>query len=606
MKRYITGFNGLRTLGVVAVILYHLFPATIKGGFLGVVLFFVLSGYLVTNSLQREYEKTQSINILKFLGKRMKRIYPTLIAMFFIVTPYLFFFQKNLLQGLRSEFFSSLFSIQNWWQIQQGNSYFTDITGASPFKHIYYLSIEGQFFIVWSILFLLLLKFVKNKGKIFIVSSVISFISVLLMAILYVPGSDPTRVYYGTDTRLFSLMMGASLAIIWPMNKLSKKVNQKGRQVGLIATIVTTAILILAYLFMPAESNFVYYGGMWLISFVTMILIALIAHPALPANKIFSNKFFDYIGSRSLGIYIWQLPVFALSEAKLLAPTAWYNILWQLALIGALSELSYRFVEIPAQKFDYSNIMDIVHKFITGGNWKTRKKIIQSACILVVVAILSMIVFSPASARDQEILQNKILAQQEALIKEQKQQANANVSLPLKTVATKYSVEPVIAEEMSKKPILAIGDSVMVAASSNLKEMFPKMMINATIGEQAATGATYLESQKNNLKNYDAILVGLGTNGTLTYGGTNYIDKMMSLAGGKPVYWINVQAPNKPWVSPNNQQLAEAAKKYSNLTIIDWNKASNNQKSWFYSDLIHPQNEGAIHYTSLVAKAMAK
>ena len=606
MKRYITGFNGLRTLGVLVVILYHIYPSTIRGGFLGVVLFFVLSGYLVTDSLLRTYKKNGKINVLKFWGNRLKRIYPSLLTVFFVVTPYLLIFQRNLLSGLRSEFFSSIFSVQNWWQIQQGNSYFTNITGASPFKHIYYLSIEGQFFILWPLLLIVLLRFVKSKGKIFLITSIITLISVVLMAILFVPGADPTRVYYGTDTRLFSLMMGSSLAFIWPLDKHFRKVNKKGQQVGLIATLITVFILVLSYLFMPAESAVTYYGGMWLISFVSMILIALVAHPALRANRIFSNVVFDYIGTRSLGIYLWQLPVFTMAEEKLVNPTAWYNVLWQLLLIVGLSELSYRFIEKPAQKFDYSNTMNILHTFITGGNWKTRKKILQTSGLIVLIAILAVIVFSPASARDQEILQKKILAQQAILMKEQTQKANDKVSLPLKTIASKYHVEPLVAEKMSKLKALALGDSVMVAASTNLKEMFPQMTINAVVGEQANVGAQKLETQKEAIKKSDVLLIGLGTNGLLDFGGTNYVDKIMSMSQGKPVYWINVQAPNKPWVSVNNTLLKASAKKYSNLTIIDWNDASKNNPSWFYSDIIHPQNEGAIAYTTLVAKAMAK
>ena len=606
MKRYITGFNGLRTLGVLVVILYHIYPSTIRGGFLGVVLFFVLSGYLVTDSLLRTYKKNGKINVLKFWGNRLKRIYPSLLTVFFVVTPYLLIFQRNLLSGLRSEFFSSIFSVQNWWQIQQGNSYFTNITGASPFKHIYYLSIEGQFFILWPLLLIVLLRFVKSKGKIFLITSIITLISVVLMAILFVPGADPTRVYYGTDTRLFSLMMGSSLAFIWPLDKHFRKVNKKGQQVGLIATLITVFILVLSYLFMPAESAVTYYGGMWLISFVSMILIALVAHPALRANRIFSNVVFDYIGTRSLGIYLWQLPVFTMAEEKLVNPTAWYNVLWQLLLIVGLSELSYRFIEKPAQKFDYSNTMNILHTFITGGNWKTRKKILQTSGLIVLIAILAVIVFSPASARDQEILQKKILAQQAILMKEQTQKANDKVSLPLKTIASKYHVEPLVAEKMSKLKALALGDSVMVAASTNLKEMFPQMTINAVVGEQANVGAQKLETQKEAIKKSDVLLIGLGTNGLLDFGGTNYVDKIMSMSQGKPVYWINVQAPNKPWVSVNNTLLKASAKKYSNLTIIDWNDASKNNPSWFYSDRIHPQNEGAIAYTTLVAKAMEK
>nr|WP_223804675.1 acyltransferase [Lactococcus protaetiae] len=260
MKRYITGFNGLRTVGVLAVILYHIWPNTIRGGFLGVVLFFVLSGYLVTDSLLREYDKNQSINFLKFWGRRLKRLYPLLITVFLVVTPYILFFQRNLWQGLRSEFLSAIFSVQNWWQISQGSSYFANIAGASPFKHIYYLAIEGQFFLIWPLVLFILIKFVKSRGKNFVIANIIAFISLVLMIIMFRPDTDPTRVYYGTDTRLFSLMMGASLAFIWPLNKLSKKINQRGVKLGLQLTIGVSLVLLVAYFFMPAESAVTYYG----------------------------------------------------------------------------------------------------------------------------------------------------------------------------------------------------------------------------------------------------------------------------------------------------------------------------------------------------------
>ena len=185
MKRYVTGFNGLRTIGVLTVILYHLWPNHVQGGFLGVVLFFVLSGYLVTDSLLREYEKNKKINIWKFWGRRLKRLYPLLVAIFLLVTPYIIIFQPNLWAGLRSNFLSAVFSVQNWWQISQGSSYFADIAGASPFKHIYYLSIEGQFFILWPLLLIVLLKFVKKRGRIFVIANVLALISAIWMAILH-------------------------------------------------------------------------------------------------------------------------------------------------------------------------------------------------------------------------------------------------------------------------------------------------------------------------------------------------------------------------------------------------------------------------------------
>ncbi|HAP15934.1 MAG TPA: acetyltransferase, partial [Lactococcus sp.] len=324
-KRFVSGFNGLRTLGVFAVILYHLYPQKIQGGFLGVVLFFVLSGYLVTDSLLREFKETKKISPLNFWKKRMKRIYPMLLAVFLIVSPYLLFFQNNQMKGLRSNFLSSVFMVQNWWQIQQGSSYFADAAGESPFKHIYYLAIEGQFFLFWPLIVIFLVKIIRSKKHSFLLLNFLAIISLILMIAQYKVGQDPTRVYYGTDTRVFSLFMGASLAFIWPLNKSHANLNKRGQVFGRNLLLGVLALTLLLYIFMPAQSPLTYYGGLWFVSLLSMLLIALVVHPGLKANRIFSNRVFDYIGSRSYGIYLWQLPVFALAAAKIINPTSWYN-----------------------------------------------------------------------------------------------------------------------------------------------------------------------------------------------------------------------------------------------------------------------------------------
>ncbi|GBG96490.1 acyltransferase family protein [Lactococcus termiticola] len=601
MKRYINGFNGLRTLGVLSVILYHLFPHGFRGGFLGVVLFFVLSGYLVTNSLVGEFERSGKIDVLGFYRKRIKRLYPQMITVFLVVTPYLLIFQQNFLQGLRANFLSSVFTVQNWWQISQGSSYFANSGGENPFKHIYYLSIEGQFFIVWPLIVFLLLKFVKSRFHSFVMTSVLTLISVVLMMAMFHPGMDPSRVYYGTDTRAFSLLIGASFAFIYPMNKLGGKVNKRGYKLSLQVTIGLLALLALAYFFMPDQSAFTYYGGMWLISLLSMLLIALVAHPSLAAGKIFSNKVFDYIGSRSYGIYLWQLPVFALAASKIVHVTAWYHVLWQLLLIWGLAELSYRFVEKPVIAFDFSRPIQRLKAFFTA-HWKSRQAIVTYVIVALALFSTVMILASPKSPHDQQLLQDKILAQQKVLQEQQLKQARANVSASTKTIASKYGVDSLVAEKASKMKVLAVGDSVMVAGSADLQEAFPNMQIDAAVGRQALDGPSVLTSLLAKTPKPDAILIGLGTNGPLEQAD---IDGIMKLAGDKPVYWINLHVPTRPWESGNNSLIQANLKTYKNLHLVDWHGTSNGQTGWFYSDDIHPQGPGAVAYTKLVVNDLA-
>ena len=197
------------------------------------------------------------------------------------------------------------------------------------------------------------------------------------------------------------------------------------------------------------------------------------------------------------------------------------------------------------------------------------------------------------------------MEQQKALEEANLKAANARVSAPLKSIAEKYGVDPVVAERASEMKIFAVGDSVMVAGSTDLQEAFPRMTIKAVVGEQVDSGATILAENKEAVQKADAILIGLGTNGTLTIGNTNYVEKIMQEVGDKPVYWINNLMP-RPWEKSNNNQLKEMAKKYPNLTIIDWHGLSENQGSWFYSDGIHPKDQGAMNYTRLILESMAK
>ena len=191
-----------------------MFPETIGGGYLGVALFFVVSGYLITDQLLQEYEATHTIRLLEFYKRRLKRLYPAMILVMFATALYMAIFHSNFLNNMRMVFISSFFSFNNWWQIAKGGSYFANLMAEPPFTHFYSLAIEAQFYLVWPVLLVILLKTLKKKSNIFLFLTALTLFSVLEMAILFSPGADPTRIYYGTDTRLFSILMGASLAFV--------------------------------------------------------------------------------------------------------------------------------------------------------------------------------------------------------------------------------------------------------------------------------------------------------------------------------------------------------------------------------------------------------
>ena len=350
-NRFITGYSGLRALAVIGVILYHLDPNSFMGGYLGVPIFFVLSGYLVTDHMLNSYDKTGSYNNRHFYLSRIKKLYPQLITVLWLSAAYIFIFQRNLLAKLNQVVLANLLNVFNFWQIHNGQSYFERFAAnESPFTNLWTMSIEGQFYIVWPIVIYLLVKLVKKKKNIFWILVGLSAVSALEMAILYFLKADINRIYYGTDTRFFSLGLGAALAVVWPIESLNQQVERK---VGWILDLVGLAsfALMLAMFFskwMNPQQAFTYSGGMLLFTLDVCILVAVIAHPGSHWNQILTNKLFDWIGSRSYGIYLYQFPVMIFFEDKVnIGDNPMLYHLIEVILILVITEITYRLIERP-------------------------------------------------------------------------------------------------------------------------------------------------------------------------------------------------------------------------------------------------------------------
>lgn len=349
-RRYITGIDGLRSIAVVGVILYHLIPYKVAGGFLGVIIFLVLTGYLITDLLVQEWQRNGRIDLRKFYRRRLTRLYPALLTMLFSTATYITLFQRQLLVQLRGILWSNLLYVYNWWQILHGQSYFERFANnESPFTHLWTLSIEGQLYLFWPLIMIGLLILFKKRQHIAFIFLILGLLSALLMAWLYQPGTDPSRVYYGTDTRLFAVLLGAALAIVWPSTALKPKISRPHAWlldgIGVLMIIMT----IIMYVRIDAQSSFVYRGGMLLFTIGIVLLTAVTVHPGAHVNRWLTNPFFTWLGKRSYGIYLYQFPVmiFYENQVKNIAHLPWLHNLIQLALILLISEISYRLVEKP-------------------------------------------------------------------------------------------------------------------------------------------------------------------------------------------------------------------------------------------------------------------
>ena len=602
-SRYITGFDGIRSLAVVGVILYHLLPTSLKGGYLGVPIFFVVSGYLITDLLRQEWEQNGKINIWQFYVRRMKRLYPGLVFLLITASAYITLFQRGLLNNLRGTVVSSLLYVNNWWQIKNGLSYFDRFANESPFTHIWSLAVEGQNYLVWPILFVLLMVFVRKKK--WIVYTVLggSLISAILMMILFTPGGDPTRVYYGTDTRLFSIWLGSALAFVWPSTRLKKNIPKQAKRVLNLAGLISLIALILFFFLLDDHYSFVYYGGMLLVSLFCVVLVAVTAHPGASVNKWLTNPVFSWIGKRSYGIYLYQFPVMIFYEAKVanIADHVLLHTLIEISLILIISELSYRYIERPLARFDYGQTIQVVKGWFTKPIISKQKPWVIPGILMVLIALVGFVTAPKNSVTaDQKKLQAQI-AESKRLAEESQKNEDNNSNTVDQAVLDKYGLTAKQGKKAQKLELTAFGDSVMLDAATDLKELYPKVVVDGDVGRQLYASEPYIEELKKQNLLKDTVLIGLGTNGAFS---ESQFDSIMSALGDRKVYWVNVRVPTKRWQNDVNALLAQMAKKYDNLTLIDWYDYSNSHNDWFYDDQVHPNLEGMKHYIHLVSETL--
>ncbi|PIO83612.1 acetyltransferase [Loigolactobacillus backii] len=621
-SRYITGLSGLRTLAVIGVILYHLIPFTVPGGYLGVVIFLVLTGYLITDLLIQEWEQNGKIDLLDFYRRRITRLYPALVAMLFSTAAYITLFQRQLLNNLRGIMVSNLGYFYNWWQITHGQSYFERFANnESPFTHLWTLSIEGQFYLIWPFIIVGLVLFVKKRRKIAGWLFGLSLLSAGLMAFLFVPGHDPSRVYYGTDTRFFAILIGAALAIIWPSTHLKAKVARAQRLLLDGIGIVTSILVIILFFTLPAQSTFLYRGGMYLFTIIIALLTAVIVNPAADLNRFYTNRIFTWVGQRSYGIYLYQFPVmiFYENQVKDIANSPVLHGVIQLVLILLISELSYRLIERPFSHFKYRHFFSFTREFFRRRSIYGRRRLLIIPAIAILGVGMTGFAVAPSGAAKtsnqltKNIKHNEIANSKKRsslLAEAQKAKSGSSSDSTQSSTESAKSIDAKLAANLTQKQVsqaqdlnvTAVGDSVMLDGGDTLQQIFPKMLLDASVGRQADTAVGILQSYAAKGVLGNVVLIGLGTNGPFT---DQQVDQIMRTCGAKrQVYWINVRVPTRSWQNSVNRSLTAASGRWPNLKIIDWYKESNQHSDWFYADQVHPNVAGKEHYANFVARSI--
>ena len=626
-SRYIPALDGLRTLAVVAVVLYHLNLTWAQGGLLGVTIFFVLSGYLITRLLINEIAKTGRIDLKSFWIRRIRRLFPAVVTVVVVTCALCTVFNHVMLTKMRPDILPSLLFFNNWWQILHNVSYFNALGDPSPLTHFWSLAIEEQFYLIWPPLLLAMVSMHMSKPNTRRVVLGLAAVSAVAMMVLYNPATDPSRVYYGTDTRVFSLLLGAWMAFI-PDRDLAPA--RLVRHLGLdrlagagkhdksksnTAEAATTKPSELARFWsspafidllgvvglvglaaMVALTNgytaFQYRGGTLLCSILTLMVIAACVQPQGMVARALAAKPLVWIGKRSYSIYLWHYPLLLLmNPVANINDTPWWHYILQVLLVVAAAECSYRFIETPFRKGAFGRtVSELRDGTATPAGWVRAHIPTCAACAVVLLVALGGLVFVPdTSALSGEGAE--ILNKEAKNAKPQDQQA---------------------ADDTDKDDdgfpdgaydLLMIGDSVSLRAVDAFDGVFPHSHIDAEKGRQFDVGRETFEGYIQQNLAGRIVVFALGTNGLVT---DDQIDAIMADAGSKRiVVFVNTRSP-QPWVGPTNQAIANAAKRYKNVRVVDWYGYSANRNELFDGDGTHLSTTGVTEYLKLIHDAVKK
>ncbi|MGN6664791.1 MAG: acyltransferase family protein [Solirubrobacterales bacterium] len=626
-QRYMPGLDGLRAIAVLAVIVFHLGFGWAPGGLLGVGIFFTLSGYLITDILLSQLSARGRIALGRFWLARARRLLPALFVMLAIVAAWVTIFGPAQPDQFRKAVLSSVFYVNNWEQIFANVSYFARFAPEGPLNHLWSLSVEEQFYILWPFLLSLGVKLVHERPlpsgvrpRLALMAIVLAVVATIEMAILYHPSLDPSRIYYGTDTRAGGLLFGAALAMVWPSRRLSRRIAPQARNV-LDALGVLGLVVIALMIWQVGEfSRFLYQGGFAVLSLATVMVLMPLAHPACRLGKWLGVRPLRWVGVRSYGIYLWQTPVIVLTGPGSHPPHSLLGKALQVAAIFAIAALSWRFVEEPVRHGAIGRFF--ARRRAVGWKWQTfappMRVAIVGAGLVLAVAAAGMAGLNSVSAEGNDIRV------------EQARAAGTTKPPPL----TKAQAED--STRSSCRAVVHIGDSTSEGLDSaeylpNAKERIPHRYAEVGVKEthMEVQGARSIEERFEGQPNAQEVaaawkaegfkgcwVLALGTNEAADVAaGSNVsererIEKMMAIIGDEPVLWVNVRSlveAGDPYSKENmegwDEELVKACASYPDMRVYDW--AADVKNSWFIEDGIHFTSPGYAARAQLIAQALA-
>lgn len=623
----IVALDGLRALAIAGVVLYHLRPSRLTGGFLGVTLFFTLSGYLATKSIMRATAR-DGFSYPRYICRRIARMMPPIVVTIALTAVATYIAAPSLLPKVQQDALPSALFLSNWFYIFRNVSYFAAAGLPSPLTHLWFCAVTMQFYLVWPVILMALCSKTRSRNTAIGITIAFALASTAAMVLMFNPIADTSRVYYGTDARAAELLCGALAAIAAPRLRemLSGDIHIPGANKGIskvnAISIAWLVAVIAGALMLTGESVWLYRGGFLLFALVTGLLIICVQNTECIMRRLLSVKPLVWLGQRSFSVYLVHYPLLLLmNPAARTTRIAWWEQVLQLVLILAVAEVFYRLVERPWS-----------HKPAQQDS-TARKHVPAPAMVLPALgaACVAALAFAPldwagiATARAEqlrpELAQNATSTQDNGANDKGAEPASGKESQPSDTAsddATKQKPkEGPIAEKVPKNldwksftydeatgtcdaRVLMIGDSVTAGAQPGIQAALPNAYIDGVVSRQFYT---FQDVYAQDSANYDpsVVICALGTNGLIR--DSQQVQDVINAVGGKPIYFVTVRVPLE-LQDRNNQTIRDVCAQNDNAGVVDWNGASEGHSEYLVDDGTHLTQAGIDTYAALIRQAI--
>ena len=571
--QYIPAIDGLRALAVIAVMLYHLGFTWIPGGFLGVDLFFVISGYVITRLLLDSIEQSGGLDLRGFYLARARRLLPALIFTVTTTTIAIGIWAPDTIKRLLTDMPFSLTGTMNWWLVARHQDYFESIGRPPLLQHTWSLAVEAQFYLLWPLILYFILKRLGKK-RIPIAALVIAAASgvALLLVSFSLDASNASKVshvYFGTDTHSIGLFLGAALAVSWIPQNFTTNVSKKAQDfidgigvfgfIGIIAT----------FLLIDETKPTLYKIAFPLAGIFGASIIMSVVHPASRFAPILQNPIFVWIGQRSYAMYLWHWIIFQVTRPSVdLAGQMWALYALRILIVFALADISLRYVEQPIRR-------GALKLWLKGLKYRTKKERTQQTRVFAALFCVVLALAAVVSVRAVSIGNEQRAAIEKAL------------------TAPEDSISAPVVDGL-----WVTGDSVILGIRASLDAQKPISVMNARIGRQAPELLEVMQSDKAQVSN-SPVIFNLGNNGVLN---RSDVQAIFELVKEQPQVIVVNTAVSRPWRDGNNALVAEVAQQYPTVTLIDWNSISMGHPEYFAPDGIHLVPTGVAVYVGEILK----